>query len=419
MSPDDGVPASSEELLARYQGSVMGTYGNPQRVLVRGQGCYVWDAEGRRYLDLLAGLAVNSLGHAHPHLVNRVAAQIGTLGHVSNFFATPPQIELAERLLAAATSEAAGSDHGGRVFFANSGAEANEAAFKLARRTGRPRLLAASGGFHGRTMGALALTGKPAIAEPFLPLPAGVEHLPFGDIDALAAAVDDDVAAVVLEPIQGEAGVHPAPAGYLREARSLTRRHGCLLVLDEVQTGIGRTGSWFAFQDSQALGEDLPDVVTLAKGLGGGIPIGACIAFGTAAELLGPGHHATTFGGNPVSASAGLSVLEVIRSNDLLVHVSEVGRVLAQQIGSLGDDLVVGVRGRGLLLAIQLRHPVAAEVASAALDHGFIVNAVAADAVRLAPPLVLTVEQAQDFVAALPGVLAQARTTAGIGDVAP
>ena len=260
----------SPNTIERYEHSLMNTYGPPRRVLVRGEGCYVWDEDGRRYLDLLGGLAVNVLGHGHPALVAAVTEQLRTLGQVSNFFATPLQVALAERLLEISCAD------GGRVFFANSGTEALEAAFKMARRTGRSTIVAATGGFHGRTMGSLALTGKPAIREPFAPLPGGVVHVPYADVDALAAAVDADTAAVVLEPIQGEAGVRVPPAGYLRAARQITRRHGALLVLDEVQTGVGRTGEWFAFQHDGVR----PDVVTVAKGLGGGFPIGACLGFG-------------------------------------------------------------------------------------------------------------------------------------------
>lgn len=382
---------------ARYGDALMNTFGPPQRVLVRGEACHVWDADGRRYLDLLAGLAVNSLGHAHPLLVATVTSQLATLGHVSNFFASPPQIALAERLLALVGDEA----RAGRVFFTNSGTEANEAAFKIARRTGRPKIVAAAGGFHGRTMGALALTGKPSIRAPFEPLPAGVVHVPYGDADALAAAVDADTAAVVLEPIQGEAGVLPAPDGYLAAARELTTAHGALLVVDEIQTGVGRTGDWFGFLAAGIT----PDVVTLAKGLAGGIPIGACIGLGVAADLLGPGSHGTTFGGNPVAAAAGLAVLHAIERDALLANVREVGAALTAGVLALGHPLVAGVRGRGLLLGIALTEPVAPAVASAALDAGFIVNAVAPTTVRLAPPLILTVAQAEEFLTALPSVL--------------
>ncbi|MCK9795476.1 acetylornithine transaminase [Isoptericola sp. 4D.3] len=385
----------------------MDTFGPPQRVLVRGEGAYVWDADGRRYLDLLAGIAVNALGHGHPTLTAAVSAQLGTLGHVSNFFATPTQIALAERLL-----QLAGAPEGSRVFFTNSGTEAVEAAFKMARRNRsggpgggtRTRMLALEGGFHGRSMGALALTAKAAYREPFEPLPGGVEHLPFGDTAALdeafsAAAVAErgGVSALVLEPLQGEAGVRALPAGYLAHARRLTAAAGALLVLDEVQTGVGRTGSWFAFQQPEVGGGVVPDVVTVAKGLGGGFPVGAAIAFGErAATLLGRGQHGTTFGGNPVAAAAGLATLGVIERDGLLENARRVGDVLRTEIEAAGNPLVDGVRGRGLLLAVQLTRPVATEVASAALDAGFVVNAVAPDAIRLAPPLILTADQARD-----------------------
>jgi acetylornithine aminotransferase len=301
----DAAVTNTQAWTQRYGQSLMNTFGTPQRVLVRGEGCYVWDADGRRYLDLLGGLAVNTLGHAHPLLVSTVTAQLATLGHVSNFFASAPQVALAERLL-----EILDAPVPGKVFFTNSGTEANEAAFKIARRTGRTKVVAAEGGFHGRTMGSLALTGKPAIREPFEPLPGGVEHVPFGDVDALRAGVDGETAAVVLEPVQGEAGVRPAPAGYLAAARAITEQHGALLIIDEVQTGIGRTGEWFAHRTERIT----PDVVTVAKGLGGGIPIGACIGLGAAGELLGPGSHGTTFGGNPVAAAVGCAAVDEIEA---------------------------------------------------------------------------------------------------------
>jgi acetylornithine/N-succinyldiaminopimelate aminotransferase len=385
----------SPNTIERYEHSLMNTYGPPRRVLVRGEGCYVWDEDGHRYLDLLGGLAVNVLGHGHPALVAAVTEQLRTLGQVSNFFATPLQVALAERLLEISCAD------GGRVFFANSGTEALEAAFKMARRTGRSTIVAGTGGFHGRTMGSLALTGKPAIREPFAPLPGGVVHVPYADVDALAAAVDADTAAVVLEPIQGEAGVRIPPAGYLRAARQITSRHGALLVLDEVQTGVGRTGEWFAFQHDGVR----PDVVTVAKGLGGGFPIGACLGFGRAADLLGPGSHGSTFGGNPVAAAAGLAVLETVERDGLLDNVGKVGDQLRRGVESLGDPLVAGVRGRGLLLAIELTTPVATQAAAAALDAGFIVNPVSSDALRLAPPLVLSGDQVESFVSALPSIL--------------
>ena len=395
-----GLAAPAEDSghvwMQRYSDAVMNTFGSPQRVLVRGEGCYVWDVDGRRYLDLLGGLAVNALGHAHPLLVSAITAQAATLGHISNFFASVPQVSLAERLL-----ELLDVGEPGRVFFTNSGTEANEAAFKIARRTGRRKMVAAQGGFHGRTMGALALTGKPAITEPFEPLPGDVVHVPYGDVDALERNVDDDTAAVVLEPIQGEAGVVPAPPGYLAAAREITSRTGTLLVIDEIQTGVARTGDWFGYHAEGIV----PDVVTVAKGLAGGMPIGACIAIGAAAELLGPGSHGTTFGGNPLAAAAGLAVLHVIERDDLITHVRTVGAHLRAAVLNLGHPLVHGVRGRGLLLGLQLAEPCAKGVATAALQAGFIVNAVAPDTIRLAPPLILTTEQADEFVSALPAVL--------------
>ncbi len=387
----------SQRWQERYADALLGVYGTPGLVLVRGEGVYVWDADGRRYLDLLGGIATTALGHAHPTLVGAVTAQLGTLGHVSNFFATPPQVALAERLLG--LSRAPG---GSRVFFANSGGEANEAAFKLARRTGRPRVLALEGAFHGRTMGALALTHKPEYREPFAPLPGGVEHLPFGDLSALEAAMDDSVAALVLEPVQGEAGVRPLPEGYLAAARELTSANGALLVLDEVQTGVGRTGAWFAHTRHGIV----PDVMTLAKGLGGGLPIGAVVAFGDrTAHLLGRGQHGTTFGGNPVSAAAALATLHVIERDDLLGHVQDVGADLRAGILATGHPVLAGVRGEGLLLGVALARPVAAQAAAAALAAGFIVNPVNPSTLRLAPPLVLTADQGRSFVAALPSIL--------------
>lgn len=403
--------ASAAAWTSRYSEALMGTFGAPQRVLVRGEGAYVWDVAGHRYLDLLAGIAVNALGHAHPTLVSAVAAQMGTLGHVSNFFATPTQITLAERLLELAAD--GGAPAGSRVFLANTGTEANEAAFKMARRTGRPRVLALEGAFHGRTMGALALTHKLAYRAPFEPLPGGVEHLPFGDVDALAAAMDDDVAAVVVEPIQGEAGVRSLPAGYLAAARELTTAHGALLVLDEVQTGMGRVGEWLAHRVPHLGGGVVPDVVTLAKGLGGGFPIGAVIAYGErAGSLLGVGQHGTTFGGNPVAAAAALATIHVIERDGLLAHVRELGAWFVGALRALEHPLVAGARGEGLLLAVELARPVAPAVATAALEAGFIVNAVAPGAIRLAPPLVLTHAQAASFVEALPGILDSALAAA-------
>ena len=377
-------------LVERWRHAMMDNYGTPELALVRGEGTVVWDEAGRSYLDMLGGIAVNALGHAHPAVVGAVSRQIATLGHVSNLYVAEPPVALAELLLALAGRP-------GRVFFCNSGAEANETAFKLSRRTGRTHVVAAEGAFHGRTMGALALTGQPGKADPFRPLPGDVTHVPFGSVAALRDAVTDATAMVILEPIQGEQGVVVPPTGYLGAAREIATRHGALLVLDEVQTGVGRTGHWFAHQ---AEGVE-PDVMTLAKGLGGGLPIGACMAFGPAADLLGPGSHASTFGGNPVSCAAALAVLGTISAEGLLDHVKRIGERLRRGIEGMRHPLVAQVRGAGLLLGIVLNQPVSAAVTDALRDAGFLVNPIKPDVVRLAPPLVLSVEQVEAFLAAL------------------
>jgi acetylornithine/N-succinyldiaminopimelate aminotransferase len=396
-------------LVDRWTANIMNTYGPPSLALVSGAGATVVDEDGRSYVDLLGGIAVNVLGHAHPAVVAAVSRQIATLGHVSNLYASPPAAALAEKLIALAHEgsaphgEAPGPDSSrpGAVFFANSGAEANETAFKISRRTGRTRIVAAQGAFHGRTIGALALTGQPAKTDPFRPLPEHVTHVPYGDASALAEAVTGETAMVILEPIQGEAGVVVPPAGYLGGARKITARHGALLALDEVQTGVGRTGYWYAFQ-SEGIE---PDVVTLAKGLGGGMPLGACLAFGEAATLLGPGSHASTFGGNPVCCAAGLAVLDTIEAEGLLDHVKRLGERLRAGVEALGHPLVDHVRGAGLLLGIVLTAPVAGAVSNALTGAGFLANAVQPGVLRLAPPLILTTEQADAFLAALPAAL--------------
>ncbi|WP_149360843.1 acetylornithine transaminase [Lolliginicoccus suaedae] len=382
------------QLQQRWSASLMDTYGVPKVALVAGQGATVTDADGREYLDLLAGIAVNALGHAHPAIREAVDKQLSTLGHVSNLYASPPTIELAEALLHKLGVP-------GRVFFANSGAEANEAAFKLTRRTGRTAVVAAEMSFHGRTMGSLALTGQAPKRAPFEPLVPDVRHVPYGDIEALRAAVDDTTAAVFLEPIMGEAGVVVPPEGYLAAARDITAEHGALLVLDEVQTGVGRTGWFYAHQATGIV----PDVITLAKGLGGGLPIGACIATGAAAELLAPGMHGSTFGGNPVCAAAALAVLRTIDEQDLLSHADALGKTIRTGIEDLGHPLVDHVRGAGLLLGIVLTEPRAAAAETAARDAGFLLNAAQADVLRIAPPLILTEEEAARFVESLPSIL--------------
>ena len=376
---------------------MMNNYGTPALALARGNGAEVWDTEGKRYLDLLAGIAVNSLGHAHPAILAAVTTQLSTLGHTSNLYLTEPSIELAERLidLLGVTGQ------GARALFCNSGAEALEAAFKISRRTGRTKLVAAQNAFHGRTMGALALTGQPPKRAPFEPLPGEVSHVPFGDVAALEAAVDGETAAVVLEPILGEAGVIVPPEGYLQAAREITSRHGALLILDEVQTGIGRTGNWFAHQTAGVT----PDVITLAKGLAGGMPIGACIGIGPAADLLEPGQHGTTFGGNPVCCAAALAVLRTIETDGLLDHVERVGKEIASGIEALEHPLLDCTSGVGLLIGVGLTAPASAAVVAAARDAGFLINNTAPERLRLAPPLILSHQQAGEFLTALPAIL--------------
>ncbi|NQD88244.1 acetylornithine transaminase [Paenarthrobacter sp. CM16] len=394
--------SNGAEWLARYSSSLMGVFGTPQRVLVRGAGCLVWDADGKEYLDLLGGIAVNALGHAHPFVTSVISSQLATLGHVSNFFTSPTQIALAEKLLALSKAPA-----GSKVFFANSGTEANEAAFKLARRNNdggkRTKIIALEGAFHGRTMGALALTAKEAYRAPFEPLPGGVVHIPFGDIDALRAAVDDSTAALFLEPIQGEAGVRPLSAEYLQAAREATTAAGALLILDEVQTGVGRTGKWLASEDAGIV----PDALTLAKGLGGGFPVGALITFGSATSaLLTAGQHGTTFGGNPVATAAALATLHAIESQSVLQNVLTVGEYLRQ--GLAGIEAVTEVRGEGLLIGFDVNAAIAPAMVTAALDAGFIINSPGPRTIRLAPPLILTIEQADRFLSALPALIATA-----------
>lgn len=388
---------TSAEWTDRYEHAVMNTFGPPQAILVRGEGSHVWDADGKEYLDLLGGIAVNALGHAHPAILEAVTQQLQTLGHISNFFASEPQILLAEKLIGLVGSP-------GCCFFTNSGTEANEAAFKASRRTGRTRVIAAEGSFHGRTMGALALTSKEAYRAPFEPLPGDVTWVPYGDVAALQAAVDDTVAAILLEPIQGEAGVIVPPAGYLAAARDVATRNGALLWLDEVQTGIGRTGAWFA----HTVDGVTPDLITVAKGLGGGIPIGACIALGDAATLLQPGNHGTTFGGNPVATAAALAVISTIESDNLLDHVATIGDQLRR--GLADHPLVTDTTGRGLLVGIVLSEPIAAEVVKAALAAGLIINAPTPDRIRLAPPLVLTEDEAAHAVTTLRAVFEEVAT---------
>jgi len=386
----------TEVMRQRWEAVMMNNYGTPPVALASGDGAVVTDVDGNTYLDLLGGIAVNVLGHRHPAIIEAVTHQIATLGHTSNLYATEPAITLAEELVGLL-----GADAQTRVFFCNSGTEANEMAFKLSRLTGRTKLVAAQEAFHGRTMGALALTGQPSKQAPFAPLPGEVTHVRYGDTDALAAAVDDDTAAVFLEPIMGESGVVVPPGGYLAAAREITAQHGALLVLDEVQTGMGRTGAFFAHQHDGIT----PDVVTLAKGLGGGLPIGACLAVGPAAELLTPGLHGSTFGGNPICTAAALAVLRVLAADDLVRRAEVLGKSVRHGIESLGHPLIDHARGRGLLWGVVLTAPRAKDAEAAARNAGFLVNAAAPDVIRLAPPLIITESQIDSFIAALPGIL--------------
>lgn len=378
----------------RWEAVMMNNYGTPPLALASGDGAVVTDTDGKQYLDLLGGIAVNLLGHRHPAVIDAVTTQLNTLGHTSNLYATEPGIALAEALVGHLGTPA-------RAFFCNSGTEANEVAFKITRLTGKTNIVAAQGAFHGRTMGSLALTGQPTKQAPFEPLPGNVTHVPYGDVEALAAAVDSDTAAVFLEPIMGEGGVVVPPAGYLAKAREITTKHGALLVLDEVQTGVGRTGAFYAHQHDGIT----PDIVTLAKGLGGGLPIGACLAIGAAGDLLTPGLHGSTFGGNPVCTAAALGVLKALADGDLIERAGVLGKTLSHGIEELGHPLVDHVRGKGLLQGVVLTAPSAKAVEAAARDAGFLVNAAAADVIRLAPPLIITEPQIETFLSALPAVL--------------
>ncbi|MDT0115511.1 acetylornithine transaminase [Microbacterium sp. PRF11] len=368
------------------------SFGDRMALFVRGEGAYVWDSEGTKYLDFLAGIAVNALGHAHPVFVKAITEQAATLAHVSNYFATPPQLAMAARL-----KRLAGTGESGRVYFGNSGAEANEAALKLARLHGRgtdrTRILTLKGGFHGRTMGALALTGKPALQADFLPMVPGVEHID-ATVEALEAAMDVRVAALLVEPIQGEAGVVELPEGYLQAAREITARHGALLIVDEIQTGAGRTGAWFGFQHAGIV----PDAITVAKGIGGGFPIGALITFGAASDLFFPGTHGSTFGGNALGTAVGGAVLEEIESAGLVENAARREAQLREGIAALGSPLVEGVRGRGLLLGIGLTSPVAKAVVAAAQQHGLVVNAANDTTIRIAPPLTIQDAEVSAFL---------------------
>ena len=377
---------TNKTMINRWSQSVQNNYGSPTIALVKGKGIVVTDADGKQYLDFLGGIATNILGHAHPAIVKAVSKQVSILNHVSNFYVHPNAVELAEKL-----SSMTG-DKGAKVFFCQSGAEANEAALKLSRRTGKVRVVAAQGAFHGRTMGALSLTGQPSKREPFLPLVKGVKHVPYGDIEAMRKAVTKKTAMVIIEPIMGEAGVIVPPADYLQELRALCDAKGALLVIDAVQTGMGRTGDWFGYEYSGIT----PDVITLAKGLGGGLPLGAMIALGKAAELFQPGDHGSTFGGNPVTTAAGLAAIKFIESQKLLKKVEKQGAYLMQELALIPG--VAEVRGAGLLLGIELENLKSSDVASALQKSGVLVNVANPTTIRLAPALIVTDVQIKKFI---------------------
>ncbi|MFT3875171.1 MAG: acetylornithine transaminase [Propioniciclava sp.] len=400
-----GVPQAA--WLDRYTQVMMNTFGTPARVFVRGEGTQIWDADGHQYTDFLSGLAVTSLGQAHPAVLAAITAQLSTLGHVSNFFATPAQVSLAERLTGFVTANAPGTP--AKVFFTNSGTEANECAFKATRLTGRTRIVAMEGSFHGRTMGALAVTSNPKYREPFAPLPGEVVFVPYGDADALAAAVDETVAAILIEPIQGENGIVDPGDEFVRAARRIASAHGALLWIDEVQTGLGRCGDWLCSASSGVTA----DLVTFAKGLGNGFPIGACVATGPAAGLLQPGSHGSTYAGNPVAAAAGLAVIGVIERDGLLARATAMGERLAAGIAALDAPGIVTVRGRGLLRGIVLRDEIAPAVVAGLLQAGWIANAPRPSVVRVAPPLIVSEAEIDAFVAAFAKALDAATAEAG------
>jgi acetylornithine aminotransferase len=388
---------TNKKYLKRWDISLQNNYGKPSIALVKGKGIVVTDADGKTYLDFLGGIATSILGHAHPAIVKAVTKQISTLSHVSNFYAHPNAIELAEKLAAMT------GDKNARVFFCQSGAEANEAALKLSRRTGKVRVVAAQGAFHGRTMGALSLTGQPSKREPFLPLIKGVKHVPYGDIDAMRKAIRKKTAMVIIEPIMGEAGVVVPPADYLQELRQLCDKNGSLLVIDAVQTGMGRTGDWFGYEYSGIT----PDVITLAKGLGGGLPLGAMIALGKAADLFQAGDHGSTFGGNPVTTAAGLAAIKFIETQDILQKVEKQGLYLMQELALIPG--VKEVRGAGLLIGIELESLKASEVSDAMQEAGVLVNAANGTTIRIAPALIVTDAQINKFIAIFRKVITDAK----------
>ena len=373
--------------MKRWQRALQDNYGTPTIELVSGKGSVVKDSNGNNYLDFLAGIATNVLGHAHPAVVKAVTKQIATLGHVSNFYAHPNVLELAEKL------QKMTGDKSARVFFCNSGAEANEAALKLSRKTGKYKIVATNESFHGRTMGALSLTGQPSKRNPFKPLLKGIKHVPFGDSSAMKKAITKKTAMVIVEPIMGEAGVIVPASDYLKNLRQYCDDNGALLVFDCVQTGMGRTGDWFGYEYSGIK----PDVITLAKGLGGGLPLGAMIALGSASTLFSAGDHGSTFGGNPVATAAGLAVIASIEKEKILKHVDEVGEFLLAELALIPG--VTEIRGAGLLIGLTLEKPVAKAVTKKCQELGALINAPGESTIRIAPALNVSMKQAQKFVA--------------------
>lgn len=371
---------------AKWESVFQKSYGTPKLNIVSGNGCYVTADSKRRYLDFIGGIATNVLGHSHPTIVKAVRKQIGAVAHISNLYANPVSMQLAEKLI-----EMVGSNEA-KVFFCNSGAEANEAALKLSRKTGCKRVVSTIGGFHGRTMGALSMTGQPAKRDLFAPIIEKIKYVPFGDISAMSRAVNKKTAMVIVEPIQGENGVITPPAGYLKSLREICDANGALLVIDAVQTGMGRTGFWFGYEHE----EITPDVITLAKGLGGGLPLGAMIAIGPASHLFKPGEHGSTFGGNPVSCAAGLATINEIEKKSLNEKALETGEILKSEL--LKIDGVSEVRGRGLLLGIVLEKDWAKEIANFLLAKGVLVNAPNENTIRIAPPLIVTKKECDKFI---------------------
>jgi len=382
------MSAKSVRNQTRWSAALQPNYGTPSLAIVSGKGCILTDVDGRKYLDFLGGIATNVLGQAHPAVVSAVTHQIKTLGHVSNFYSHPGVIELSEEL------QKLSDDKNARVYFCNSGAEANEAALKLSRKTGRAKIVAAQGAFHGRTMGALSLTGQESKRAPFTPLVPGVVHVPYGDVEAMKVAIDSDTAMVILEPIMGEAGVVVPPEGYLKSVRKLCTAHGALLVIDAVQTGMGRTGDWFGYESEGIK----PDIITLAKGLGGGLPLGAMVACGKASKLFKPGDHGSTFGGNPVACASALAVIKVLKKERLLAKAKRHGEMIKKAIS--GIEGVSEVRGKGLLLGIVTSKPIAVILRDALQDRGVLVNAATERVIRIAPALIVTDKQINEFVKA-------------------